>query len=319
MIILWRITERCNYACGFCAYDRRLPGARREVPAAAVERLGTLLGDYRRRSGDRVLLSWLGGEPLLWPPLFEASLELSRRHGIRVSATTNGSQLHLARVRSAVLEAFSELTVSVDGFEDFHDRVRGCPGGWQRMRSGVSALANERVAQHAVLKLRANTVLMRDNVDAFPEFCLELATWGIDEITFNALGGRDRPEFFPDHALTTEDVAKIRAYMPTLKSALATRGVRLCGTEKYLRRIEAHAAHENLPVDDCRPGEAFLFVDETGRIAPCSFTGELYGVGAAEIKELAELPSRFRSLRAGAPASACRDCRSNHLFDKFVH
>ncbi len=37
MIVLWRITERCDLACGFCAYDRRLPGPRHKVDRSVVE------------------------------------------------------------------------------------------------------------------------------------------------------------------------------------------------------------------------------------------------------------------------------------------
>lgn len=70
MIVLWRVTERCNLACGFCAYDRRLPGIRLEAQSADVKRFAGLLGAYQQVTGTRVLVSWLGGEPLLWEPLF---------------------------------------------------------------------------------------------------------------------------------------------------------------------------------------------------------------------------------------------------------
>jgi len=319
MIVLWRITERCNFACGFCAYDRRLSGARREVNPSVVERFGEVLGDYRRQTGDRVLLSWLGGEPLLWRPIFEISQRLRDRHGIELSATTNGSRLHLAETRLGILETFSELTISVDGLMEFHDRVRGCPGGWQQMREGISMLIRERNARNMALKLRANTVLMRDNIENFAALCRQLATWGVDEITFNPLGGRDRPEFFPDHALRSEDVAKLSEILPTLKTELASQGVRLCGTARYLQRIEASAWQRELSVSDCEPGESFLFVDEGGRIAPCSFTSDRYGIPVEDVVDLRELPSRYRSLRADQPAAACKDCKSNHVFGKFVH
>jgi MoaA/NifB/PqqE/SkfB family radical SAM enzyme len=319
MIVLWRVTERCNFACGVCAYDRRLSGARREMDVVTVERFGATLGDYRRQTGDRVLLSWLGGEPLLWRPIFEISQRLRREHGVQLSATTNGSRLHLADTRLGILDAFSELTVSVDGFSEFHDSVRGCPGGWEQMRSGVSALVRERDARGIALKLRVNTVLMRNNIDDLTALCRELATWRVDEITFNPLGGRDRPEFFPDHALRPQDVAKLREMLPALKTELASQGVRLCGADRYIQRIEASAWQRELSISDCAPGEAFLFIDEAGRIAPCSFTSDRYGIPVEEVSDLRELPSRYRSLRAEQPADSCKDCRSNHVFGKFVH
>jgi MoaA/NifB/PqqE/SkfB family radical SAM enzyme len=286
-----------------------------------VERFGRVLGEYRRETGDRVLLSWLGGEPLLWQPIFDVSRRLRHRYGIDISATTNGSTLHLSRTIMGIVDAFSELTFSVDGLATFHDEVRGSPGSWQRLQAAVPALVAERAARGAALKLRANVVLMRDNVDQFAALCNELAEWRVDEITFNQLGGRDRPEFFPDHSLRPSDVEKLRRLLPSLKCELTRQGVRLCGDDNYLQRIEASAWKRDIPVKDCVPGEAFLFIDECGRIAPCSFTSQHYGVCVDEIntvRDFLELPVRYRASRVRAPASACNDCPSTHVFGKFA-
>src|SRR5215216_5983716 len=107
MIIVWRITEQCNLSCPFCAYDRSLGGVRREARVSDVESIAPVLAAYRKQTGKRVLVSWLGGEPLLWPPLFSLS-RLLRGHDIEISTTTNGTGLHLPRVREQVLESFSE-------------------------------------------------------------------------------------------------------------------------------------------------------------------------------------------------------------------
>jgi MoaA/NifB/PqqE/SkfB family radical SAM enzyme len=319
MIVLWRVTGRCNYACAFCAYDRRLPFAREDADPAAVERFGRVLGAHRRASGERVLLSWLGGEPLLWKPVHAVSQRLREEQGLTLSATTNGSTLGRPEAVAAVLRAFDELTVSVDGFAPFHDATRGSPHAWARVRAGVLALAAARTGPDA-LRLRANVVLMRDNLEAFAELCGALADWGIDEITFNALGGRDRPEFFPAHALRASDVLRLRGQLPVLRAQLATRGVRLCGAESYLARLDAAAQQQAWPVADCAPGEEFLFVDEAGRVAPCGVTTGEYAVPVAEITDVAALralPARYRAARAHGRAAACADCPSTRVSGKF--
>jgi radical SAM protein with 4Fe4S-binding SPASM domain len=321
MIVLWRVTERCNYACGFCAYDRRIPGSRREVDIATVHRFGQTLGAYTRQTGEPVLLSWLGGEPMLWRPLFESSRWLRNEQGIEISATTNGSTLHLPNTMQCILELFSELTVSVDGWADFHEQIRGCAGAWQKLRASVIALAKRRDIAKAKLKLRINVVLMHDNLDQFEALCHELANWQVDEITFNQLGGRDRPEFFPAHRLRLQDVFKLRALLPALRDSLAIKGVNLCGAEAYLQRIEASAESRSLPIGDCSPGENVLFIDEAGRISPCSFTSKEYSVLVNEIsdfRQLHDLPSRFRHARAAHAAKVCSDCPSTHVFAKFA-
>lgn len=316
MIVLWRVTEQCNYACGFCAYDRRVDRSRRQVDAGEAERFGRLLAAYGHATGWPVLLSWLGGEPLLWRPVFALSRSLREVGGVAISATTNGSTLHLPAVRREIAASFAELTVSVDGFAARHDALRGMRGAWARMRDGVRALAAA-----PGLKLRANVVLMHTNLADFPALCEELASWGICEITYNQLGGRDRPEFFPAHALRPADAVTLAALMPPLRARLARHDVLLCGDEVYVERIAASADRRVLAGTGCNPGSSFLFVDEAGRIAPCSFSVDDYGVDIADLRtidDLHALPARFAAAHAAARCGVCADCPSTHVFNKFA-
>ena len=320
MIVLWRITERCNLACGFCAYDRRLKRERRDAQAQTVLRLGALLAQYQQHTGERVLLSWLGGEPMLWRPIFDVSRELRQRHGLQISATTNGRGLQASATVEAVLASFTELTVSVDGLSEFHDGMRGSVGAWRRLRDGTARLAERRAECGALLKLRANVVLMRDNLGELVDLCNGLVQWGVDETTFNALGGRDRPEFFPQHSLRPQDIAILNELLLGLRPALAARGVALCGSQSYLQRIHASVNGIRIAPADCAPGERFLFIDEAGLVSPCSFTSGDYGIDIDSLRtvsDLLDLPAAFRRARTAARATACEDCQSTQLFARF--
>ena len=321
MILLWRITTRCNFACGFCAYDRRRAIPRIATAPGEVERVALLAADLAQRRGERWLLSWLGGAPLLWPPLLDLSARLARHPAIDLSLTSNGSRLQAAPVQAALLADFAELTLSVDGPAQVHDRLRGAPGSYARLERTARALSANRGAAASRLRIRVNSVLMRDTVAHFPDLCRAVADWGVDEITFNQLGGRDRPEFFAGQALTGADAAAIRRWLPDLRAELAGRGVTLCASRLYLDRIEASSRGEALPGADCRPGEAFLFVDEHGLVSPCSFTTEQYGVSSTELRSIADiaaLPARFARARMRRRSPVCDDCPSTQLFGKFA-
>ena len=150
---------------------------------------------------------------------------------------------------------------------------------------------------------------------------MELAGWGIEEITFNQLGGRDRPEFFPAHRLLPEHTAWLAHEIPPLRARLAGLGVRLNGSDNYLRRIQASSRDEAIPVANCRPGEQFVFINESGLASPCNFTTRGYGVFLEEldsVKALRELPQRFARRRAEMPLSPCQDCHSTQVFEKFA-
>jgi MoaA/NifB/PqqE/SkfB family radical SAM enzyme len=86
MIVVWRVTQRCNLSCPFCAYDRSSSWPRRDADAAVVRRFGGVLAEYQRSTGDRVLVSWMGGEPFLFPPLSELSVWFTKELGLSVSA-----------------------------------------------------------------------------------------------------------------------------------------------------------------------------------------------------------------------------------------
>lgn len=320
MIVLWRITTRCNYACGFCAYDRRLAIARSEVSEEEARRFGALLAAWAIARRRRVLLSWLGGEPLLWRPILPLSAALAGP-ALAISSTTNGSLLHRADIRRAILATFAELTVSIDGPAAIHNRLRGAIGAYARAQTGVQALHAERRANGAPLRLRANVVLMRDTVDHFAGLCDELADWGVDEITFNQLGGRDRPAFFPAQRLRPADVSALAASSPGLVARLAAKGVRLCADPTYLSRLSASALNRTIPVDDCQLGRDFLFIDERGVASPCSFSSDAYGVPIAALRTISDVDSlhtRFSDRHATARCADCVDCPSTQTFAKFA-
>jgi radical SAM protein with 4Fe4S-binding SPASM domain len=319
MIVVWRVTDTCNLSCPFCTFDKRLPFQRTQMAASDILRFAKVLSDHKALSGEPVLLSWLGGEPLRWKPLEALTCEV-RALGLEVSATTNGSTLGSPSIRRHLCDAYKELTISIDGFSAFHDRMRGWEGGFEKLRLWIPRLACEARMLRSNLKLRANVVLMHQNVNDFGSLCLELAKWGITEITYNQLGGRDRPEFYPAHRLNSADVDALEAQVAEIRQTLLDQGVVLVGGKEYLQRIRASAMDERIPIEDCEPGEHFLFIDEAGLASPCSFTTLDYGIDIRTVTtatDLDELPSRFRKLRQAKRSAQCDNCLSTQVCGKF--
>ncbi len=316
LVVVWRVTGTCPLHCPFCAYGRQ-----RETHASArpsqVRAFARVLADYQTHTGQPVLVSWLGGEPLLWPELPALSRHLHHDLALNISATTNGMTLESATVRDHLADCYTELTVSIDGPAHFHDAMRDWPGGFQRLEQGIRALAQKSPRP----RLRVNTVLMRQNLPLYPALCHALAEWGVDELTFNQLGGNDRPEFHPEHRLRESDVEELSLMLPALVQSMQARGVRLGCHPGYLQRLRMTARGQALPVADCAPGARFLFVDEEGLAAPCSFTTSGYGVSIDELRtpaDIVRLPLRFAAMRRERRHPACLDCHSTQVFQKFA-
>jgi MoaA/NifB/PqqE/SkfB family radical SAM enzyme len=319
-VVVWRITERCNLGCGFCAYDRALPFKRMQADAVEVGRVAALLQAWSTNQGRKLLISWLGGEPLLWPPLLPLSASI-KALGARLSLTSNGTRLHEAAIRQALLDHFSELTISIDAWGRAHEQLRAWPGGFAKLVHSLDQLFKERTEQQSRLAVRVNVVLMRSNLAQFTDLCHRLSAWPLQAISFNGLGGRDRPEFYQHEQLLSAQIEQLAATLPALRTQLAARGIVLSGDEKYLERLRHTASGWMLPVRDCQPGQQFLFIDETARIAPCHFSIDDYGVNSRELRSAEDLDAmlqHFVRRQFNQPALACADCMSTQVAGKFA-
>lgn len=321
LVVLWRVYEHCNLACAFCGYSREL---RRPRTVAKVDRIlafGRLLADHQRACGRRVLVSWLGGEPLLWDELPRLSHIFHEDFKIGLSVTTNGLPVESQRVRRALIDDYNEVTISVDGVGAFHDVCRKSPGLYDRLARSVAMLRGQVDRAGSRLLLKVNTILMRGNIADFESLCRAVAGWGVRELTFNQLGGNDRPEFYPANRLLPEQVNQFVEDLPGIRGRMSRWGLTIRGGARYLDRIAHTARGAPMPVDDCQPGTQFLFIDEQGLIAPCSFTTSRYGVSLDDVigsGDLSQLPGLFALRRRGSLASACHDCPSTQVFQKFV-
>lgn len=321
MIVLWRVTTRCNLSCAFCACDKRLPFPRMTSDPGSVRRFLDVLADYQQSRQVPVLVSWLGGEPLLWTELPKLTEHATGR-GLRVSATTNGMTLAAQSVRRHLLERYSELTISLDSADEGHDQIRCSPGLFQSLRQNVTRLAESRRAGGQPLKLRINTVLMRSTIDRFPALAREVAAWGVDELTFNLLGGRDRPEYFPGNRPLPGQFARFARQLDGLRAELAPLGLVVAGSQAYVDRLSAAVQDIPRPVIDCQPGRHFLYINESGLVSPCSFTTGTLSVPLGDIlnaRDLGILSDRFASDRRACRPEVCDNCPSTRVFEKFHH
>ncbi|MFO1033639.1 MAG: hypothetical protein U1E15_06040 [Hyphomicrobiales bacterium] len=141
MIVVWRITTNCNLHCPFCAYDSSLAMARKTVSEAEMAGFVRILADYQQSTRDKVLVSWLGGEPLA----------TRRLHGINCLASSLGlgvrrhdKWLHAGQrhLRSHLVSEYAELTISIDGAASFHDGMRGWLVPSPSFRNGFHSLRN---------------------------------------------------------------------------------------------------------------------------------------------------------------------------------
>ncbi|MFO0940308.1 MAG: radical SAM protein [Pirellulales bacterium] len=318
LVVVVRVTNECSLRCRFCGFSNELSLPKKQIDWPSLQRLGIWLRTVGLQSRRNVLVSWLGGEPFKWPNWLEASHYFARQLNLSLSVTTNGLALDKEHVRQQALSLFQQITISVDGLAEFHDNLRQVVGMFEKLKKIVGKI-NQSPMRQSVL-LRINAVLTRENIDSFPAFCDVMADWGFDELTFNPLGGNDRPEFFPANRLSAEQVERFINSLEEVRCNCQSKGLNIRGNKAYIARLLATARREKISWDDCNPGEHFLFVDENCRLSPCSFTtqhfGQVENQPALDL-ELSGLIQQFKSVRRERCPAACEDCHANHIYAKF--
>jgi hypothetical protein len=149
----------------------------------------------------------------------------------------------------------------------------------------------------------------------------ELAGWGVDELTFNALGGAADDPFYAVERLQPADLEWLALHFDAIRARLAGHGLAVRGSRRYVQRLEYAARGWRWPVADCAPGDRFMFIDAQGRVAPCRFAASDYGVAVDELRGAADiqaLPARWAAARRDHLATACRDCLSPQVAGKFA-
>ena len=108
-----------------------------------------------------LVLDFSGGEPFLRRDL-EALGSLTKALGCLSSVNTNGTLINQERAaRTAV--SFDYVTVSIDGTEEVHDRIRGVKGTYRRARTAMEALRDNgtRVGISSVVTTRNTSSLVK--------------------------------------------------------------------------------------------------------------------------------------------------------------
>jgi MoaA/NifB/PqqE/SkfB family radical SAM enzyme len=142
------VNNSCNLRCRMCdvglgasdsVFYRHLIGEdRRNLPLELME----LILDQAARFAPRPRIGLAYTEPLLHPQIVELCRTASHR-GFFCALTTNGHRL--PELAEPLVEAgLGQLTVSVDGPAEVHDRVRGLAGSFDRIRLGLERLRRAR-------------------------------------------------------------------------------------------------------------------------------------------------------------------------------
>lgn len=120
--LFWESTLRCNLNCRHCGSDCHSTAGLKDMPF--VDFLKVIDSITPHVNPNKVLIIISGGEPLVRKDLEQCGLELYRR-GFPWGMVSNGLFMTPARFNSLMDSGLRSLTISLDGFEEDHNWMRG--------------------------------------------------------------------------------------------------------------------------------------------------------------------------------------------------
>lgn len=131
--LFWECTLKCNLRCLHCGSSCEPTSPLRELTTEEV--MGILDTIHEDFDTTRMTVAITGGEPLLRHDLYEVMRRMTD-FGMCVGIVTNGTLLTEDRVRKLVDAGLQTMSISIDGPDDLHDKVRG-EGTFAKTMRGV--------------------------------------------------------------------------------------------------------------------------------------------------------------------------------------
>jgi MoaA/NifB/PqqE/SkfB family radical SAM enzyme len=299
-------TRRCNLSCLHC-YSNSSPRERDSLGSGFI--CEAISG--ARQQGYEVA-SFSGGEPVLYRDL-DVLLRHAKSLGMRTTVTSNGTLLNEARLER--LAGYTDvLAISLDGVPQSHDRMRDCPGAFDRMAANLEAVRAAGIDFGFIFTLTLHNV---DEVAWAARFAVAQGAklfqiHPLEEVgrAANVLAGA-RPDA----------LESAYAYLEAEKVRMAFHGRLFVQVDLFHRELVARFPKRFYAEDDWAPATNLaacvtpLVMEADGRLSPMGYDfGHRYAIGNLRnhsMRELAktwiaEVYPEFRALCRRVYAEACR-------------
>ena len=171
------IDGRCNMKCGFCihaAVDAR------KTPMMSAQNWGSVF----KRAKSLLHVTITGGEPFIRNDFVEIISNIIDSSGVpRISINSNGFYLEkmkkfLPKLINKYKDTEFTLSISLDGPEKIHDKVRVFKGAYKKALETIDVMKDYRQNKNFFLKLAS--VLTKDNMSYMDNFLNETSKWPVD-------------------------------------------------------------------------------------------------------------------------------------------
>jgi radical SAM protein with 4Fe4S-binding SPASM domain len=292
--VVWELTLKCDHACLHCG-SRASAARPDELSTEEALKLAAQL--IAMGTTDVVLI---GGEAYLHDG-FLSIIEALAKAGVRVGLTTGGRGVDEALAQQMKDHGLHQVSVSVDGLEQAHDRMRNQRGSFAGTQRALAAV--KKVGLVAMANTNFNRSNMMDLEPLFEILAPQITTWQI-QITTPLGRAADRT----DMLLQPWDLLDLVPRVAAVKELGRTRGVTIMpgnnlgyfGPEEALLRSQRKGDRDHW--SGCQAGRYVMGIESDGAVKGCPSLQTSHYVGGnakeASVKSIWEQTPELAFTRA---------------------
>lgn len=300
----------CNCRCVMCDIWRDNKNLK-QLHQSDIEQL---LATFKKLGTRQVVMS--GGEALLNPHFFQFC-QLLRPHRIRIVLLTSG--MTLKKHAENIVRYVDEVILSLDGDAPLHDEIRNVPGGFQKIKEGVTLIRS----LQPDFRITARTVIHRLNFAKWPEIIQTARRLSLQQISF-------LPADVSSHAFNRQmawdvsrqnDVLLTEEQLPALVKAvnkvvamsrrypgfIAESGEKLYNIYRY---YAAFYGHNPFPFKKCNAPWVSTVIEADGSVRPCFFHESIGNIHDKKLNDILNSPEAiaFRKQLKDGLNDTCSRC-----------
>lgn len=283
--VVWELTLACDLACRHCGSRAGLARASELDLAQCVDVVGQLA-----ELGTREI-TFIGGEAYLaehWLRVIEAATAA----GMRCTLTTGGRQWSAERARAAADAGVRATSVSVDGLEPTHDRLRAVPGSFRAALAAIGHSAAAGIAPYA------NTQWNQLNLPEIEALATVLLGAGIQAWQVQITGPMGRAADRADWLLQPYQMLELVPRLAAVAARARAQGCEVLAANNLGYYGPYESALRRAVWQGCGAGRYTLGIEANGDVKGCpSLPSAPYVGGNVQVQTIREIWTQTAALR----------------------
>ena len=166
--LFWECTLRCNLNCLHCGSDCRTTSNIQDMPLGDFL---SVLEDVRSlMDPSQILVVTTGGEPLVRKDICVCGSAI-REMGFHWGMVSNGMLLDEKMCNQLLDAGLETIAISLDGFEDAHNWLRGNKNSFSMAERAIKVLVNKRITWDVISCVNQKNF---DCLDTFKQYLIDL-------------------------------------------------------------------------------------------------------------------------------------------------